>query len=180
MLKPYEQMKILSSKIRQGSVALIPLNFIHGLVIEPEVVADLMDHDVTDEISHFLGIRAVLFNRPLVDVDGVGQDIAVGGVPAGDVDAPVEAVEGVRRLDPHFGQGLVVRPVLDHDGDIGQLVAEGTGQLAEGRIDERFELPAGHHMTGGMAGDGWRLLAGYTPRTRSTLAMSLTSRMACM
>src|ERR1700675_3380825 len=102
MLKPYEQMKILSSKIRQGSVAL---DSIHGLVVEPKVVADLVDHDIPDEISHSLGIRAVLFDGPLVDVDGVRQDIAVRGVPAGDVDAPVEPVERVRGLDAHLGEG---------------------------------------------------------------------------
>src|SRR5882672_3260941 len=155
MLKPYGQMKILSSKIRQGSVALDSLNSIHGLVVEAEVVADLVDHDVTDEISHSLGIRAVLFDGALVDVDGVGQDIAIGGIPTGDVDAPIEAVERIRGLDSHLGESLVVGPVLDHDGDIGQLVAEGAGQLAEGGIDERFELPAGHLMAGGRLGC-WR------------------------
>ena len=46
-------MKILSSKIRHGSVALDSLNSIHGLVVEAEVVADLVDHDVTDEMAAY-------------------------------------------------------------------------------------------------------------------------------
>ena len=99
-----------------------------------------MDHHVADELRHLLRVRAVLLDRPLIDVDGVGQDVAVGGVPPGEVDAAVEAVEGVGGLDPHLGEGLGVGPVLDHDGDIGQLVAEAAGQAAQGPLDQRLEL----------------------------------------
>src|SRR4029453_330724 len=35
------------------------LDPVHGLVVEPEVVADLVNHDIPHEIGHLLGVAAV-------------------------------------------------------------------------------------------------------------------------
>ena len=53
---------------------------VHGLVVETEIVAHLVDHHIADEIRHLVGVRAVRLDGPLIDVDGVRQDIAVAGV----------------------------------------------------------------------------------------------------
>src|SRR5579864_6036337 len=83
------------------------LETVHRLVVETEVVAHLVGHHVPDELRHLLRAVAILLDRPLVDVDGVGQDVAIGGIPAGDVDPPVKPIEGIGRLDAHLLQGLV-------------------------------------------------------------------------
>src|SRR5687767_10117180 len=150
---------------------LPPLEPVHRLVVETEVVADLVDHDVADELRHLLGIRAVLLDRPLIDVDGVWEYVAVAGVAPGEIDAAIEPVERVGRLDPHLLECGRVRPVLDDNGDVGELVAEAARQAAQGPVHQGLELSARH---GGDRGGGYR------PLTRSTLKTSLTSRMAWM
>src|SRR5712664_2038347 len=95
--------KILAKQI--GPALLVALDVFHRVVIEAEVVTDLVDHGVADELGHLLRIGAILLDRPLIDVDRVGKDIAVGGVAAGEIDAPVEAVEGVGRLDAELLEG---------------------------------------------------------------------------
>src|SRR3984893_12575609 len=129
---------------RSARRLLVALDVFHRVVIEAEVVTDLVNHGVAHELGHLLGIAAVLFDRPLIDVDRVGPDIAVGGVAAGEIDAPVEAVEGFGRLDAELPERLLVRPVLHHDGDVADLVLEPPGQGAEGPLDERLELIASH------------------------------------
>src|ERR1041385_805283 len=111
-LKHYGQLKHVSSKkvtargYNNGAVCYavarpkrhyrllldVPLDTFHGVVVEAEVVADLVDHDVEDEVGHRRLVLAVLLDWPLIDVDRVGQHVAVAGVAAGDVDAAVEAV----------------------------------------------------------------------------------------
>src|SRR5512144_118817 len=59
------------------------LEAVHGLVVETEVVAHLVGHHVPDELRHLLRAVAIFLDRPLVDVDGVGQDVAVEGVAPG-------------------------------------------------------------------------------------------------
>src|SRR4029453_206789 len=71
--------------------------------------------------------------------------------------------EGIGWLDAELFEGLVVRPILDHHGDVGDPVLELARQSAQGPLDEGLELRVRHN-----------------PRTRSTFMTSLTSRMACM
>src|SRR5215831_8394435 len=105
-----------------------------------------MSHDVTNQLSHFLGIRTIFFDRALIDVDGIRQDVAIEGVAARQIDATIEAVQGIRRLDPHVLKGLVVRPVLDDHGNVGELLPEGTWELFESGFDQVLELGAGHDL----------------------------------
>src|SRR6266536_1023527 len=88
---------------------LVALDVLHRVVIEAEIMADLVNHGVAHELGHLLGVSAVLLDRPLIDVDRVGKDIAVGRVATGEIDAPVEAVEGVGRLDADLLERLLVR-----------------------------------------------------------------------
>src|SRR5262245_64547439 len=37
------------------------------IFVEPEVVADLVDHDIPHEVGHLLGVGAVFLDGPLVD-----------------------------------------------------------------------------------------------------------------
>src|ERR1051325_5163676 len=134
----------VNRKVAYRELVLLLLDPVHRLVVQAEIVAHLMDHHVADEIRHLLGVRAVFLDGTLVDMDRVREHVAVGGVAAGDVDPPVEPIEGIGGLDAHLLEGQVVGPVLDHDGDVGEPVAEGARQTAEGGIDEGFELPAGH------------------------------------
>ena len=60
------------------------------------------------------------------------------------VDAAVQTVERIRRLDSHLVERLVVRPILDDDGDVLDLVLEVLGQLPHRFLNERFELPPRH------------------------------------
>src|SRR5678815_1837131 len=90
------------------------LDALHRLVVEAEVVPDLVDDDVADHLRHLVLIRTIFLDRPLVDVDRIGQDIAVARVPARQVDAAVEPIESVRRLDLHLRERRFVGPVL-HD-----------------------------------------------------------------
>jgi hypothetical protein len=53
------------------------LDVLHRLVVQAEVVADLMNHDVPHKLRHLLGIVAVLLDRTLIDVNRIRQHIAV-------------------------------------------------------------------------------------------------------
>ena len=82
-------------------------------------MAELVDDRVADQLFHVGLVGAVFLDRSLIDVDRVGQDVAVARVAAREIDAAVEAVERVGRLDPDVGERFVVGPVLDDDGDVG-------------------------------------------------------------
>src|SRR4029453_6174763 len=139
------------------------LDTFHRVVVEAEVVADLVDNRVEDEFGHLVVVVAVLLDRPLIDVNRIGKDIAVRGIAPGQIGTAVETVEGIGRLDAELLERLVIRPVLDHHGDVGDPVLELAGQPAQGPFDEGLELRVRHN-----------------PRTRSTFMTSLTSRIACM
>src|SRR5882724_1652547 len=129
------------------------LDVLHGLVVEAEVVAELVDDRVADQLRHLGLVRTVLFDRPLVDRDRVGQDVAVAGITAREVDAAVQAVQRVGRVDADVGQGLVVGPVLDDHRDVLDLVLEPPGQSTQRLLHERFELATRHdRRTGPPAG----------------------------
>src|SRR6266508_5560699 len=68
------------------------LNIFHGLVVEPEVMAHLVHHDVADQLRHLFRIGAVFLDGTLIDVDGIRQNIAVGGVAPGQINTALEAV----------------------------------------------------------------------------------------
>ena len=107
-------------------------------------MAELVDDRVAHELGHLGLIGAVLLDRPLIDRDRVREDVGVPRVAAREVDAAVEPVQRVRRLDPHIGQRLVVGPVLDHHGDVLDLGLESLRQAAERLLDEGLELAARH------------------------------------
>src|SRR5207247_848650 len=114
-------------------------------------------------VFHLGLVLAVLFDRSLVDRHRVGQDVAVARITLGEIDPAVEPVQGIRRVDPHLVQRLVVGPVLDDHDDVGELVFERPGQAYERPLHDGFEL-----------------LSSQSPRTRSTLMTSGTVRMADM
>jgi hypothetical protein len=53
------------------------LDILHRLVVQAEVVADLMNHDVPHQLRHLLGIVAVFLDRTLIDVNRIRQHVAV-------------------------------------------------------------------------------------------------------
>jgi len=53
------------------------LNALHGVVVEAEVVAELVDDPDTDQLFHVGLVGAIFLDRSLIDVDRVGQDVAV-------------------------------------------------------------------------------------------------------
>src|SRR4029453_4785067 len=108
----------------------------HRVVVETEVVADLVDDRVEDEFGHLPGAIAVLFDGPLVDMNRIRKDIAVRGVAPGQIGAAVETIEGIGWLDAELFEGLVVGPILDHHGDVGDPVLELARQSAQGPLDE--------------------------------------------
>src|SRR5262249_4887696 len=96
---------------------------------------------------------AILLNRTLVDGDHVGQDVAVAGVAAREIGPAIEAVERVRRLDPHLVQGIVVRPILDHDRDVLEAATEASWQTLDRPGYQSVEPLAAdlHHQADGRA-----------------------------
>jgi len=112
----------------RGHLRVGVLDALHRLVVQTEVMADLVDDGLAHELRHLLLVVAVFLDRALVDRDRVGEHVAVAGVAVREIDAPVEPVECVGRLDPEVGERLVVRPVLDDDGDVRELVLELPGQ----------------------------------------------------
>src|SRR5262245_9035225 len=120
------------------------LDVFHCVVVEAEVVAHFMGHYVPDELSHFFGIGAILLDGTLIDVVCIGQDVDVEGVAAGQIDTTIEAIQGIGGFDPHLFEGLVVRPVLDDDRDVRELLPEGPWELLEGGFDQVLELVTGH------------------------------------
>src|SRR3989442_3157869 len=163
-------------------------------------MTELVDDGFTHELRHLLLVDAVFLDRPLVDRHRVGEDVAVARVAAREIDAPVEPVERVGRLDAQLGERRVLRPGLDDDRDVGELVLELPGQASERPVHQRLELPPRHPGRGpsvprgpGAARRGWvRAKGGFlsidpapprrpsNPRTRSTLMTSLVSRIAPM
>ena len=118
------------------------LDLVQLLVVEAEIMPELVHHRVAHDLRHLLDRPAVFFDRPLIDRDRVREDVGVPRVAAREVDAAVEPVQRVRRLDPHIGQRLVVGPVLDHHGDVLDLGLESLRQAAERLLDEGLELAA--------------------------------------
>src|SRR5438132_10118592 len=95
---------------RSESLGFGTLNVLHGLVVETEVVTELVHDRVTNQLRHLGLVGAVFLDRALIDRDRVGQDVTVARIAPRKVDAAVEPVERVGRLDPEIGQGLVVGP----------------------------------------------------------------------
>src|SRR2546422_4105278 len=161
-------------------------------------MTELVDDGFTHELRHLLLVDAVFLDRPLVDRHRVGEDVAVARVAAREIDAPVEPVERVGRLDAQLGERRVLRPGLDDDRDVGELVLELPGQASERPVHQRLELPPRHPVRGpsvprdpGAARRGrvrakWGFLSidpapprrPQSPRARSPLVTSLISRIA--
>src|SRR3989454_3286207 len=111
-------------------------------------MTELVDDGFTHELRHLLLVDAVFLDRPLVDRHRVGEDVAVARVAAREIDAPVEPVERVGRLDAQLGERRVLRPGLDDDRDVGELVLELPGQASERPVHQRLELPPRHPVRG--------------------------------
>src|SRR3989442_9316015 len=158
-------------------------------------MTELVDDGFTHELRHLLLVDAVFLERPLVDRHRVGEDVAVARVAAREIDAPVEPVERVGRLDAQLGERRVLRPGLDDDRDVGELVLELPGQASERPVHQRLELPPRHPGRGpsvprgpGAARRGsvtaeWGFLGTdpppppppHSPRTPPTLSTALIS-----
>src|SRR5207244_3608878 len=107
-----------------GPLGVRVLDALHRLVVQAEVMTELVDDGFTHELRHLLLVDAVFLDRPLVDRHRVGEDVAVARVTAREIDTPVEPVERVGRLDAQLGERRVLRPGLDDDRDVGELVLE--------------------------------------------------------
>src|SRR5213593_1419982 len=121
-----------------GPLGVRVLDALHRLVVQAEVMTELVDDGFTHELRHLLLVDAVFLDRPLVDRHRVGEDVAVARVAAREIDAPVERVG---RLDAQLGERRVLRPGLDDDRDVGELVLELPGQASERPVHQRLELP---------------------------------------
>src|SRR3989442_6499850 len=131
-----------------GLLGVLVLDALHRLVVQAEVMTELVDDGFTHELRHLLLVDAVFLDRPLVDRHRVGEDVAVARVAAREIDAPVEPVERVGRLDAQLGERRVLRPGLDDDRDVGELVLELPGQASERPVHQRLELPPRHPVRG--------------------------------
>src|SRR5256712_8501418 len=131
-----------------GLLGVRVLDALHRLVVQAEVMTELVDDGFTHELPHLLLVDAVFLDRPLVDRHRVGEDVAVARVTAREIDTPVEPVQRVGRLDAQLGERRVLRPGLDDDRDVGELVLELPGQASERPVHQRPELPPRHPVRG--------------------------------
>ena len=78
------------------------LDLLDLFLAQTEIVAELVDNGLADRADDRVVIIAVFDNRALVDRDPVGEHVAMRPISFGKRHALVEAVQPVRRDDPHL------------------------------------------------------------------------------
>src|SRR5262245_15386645 len=109
------------------------------VLVEPEEMADLVEHRDPDLAAQLHGIGKCALERPLVDHDRVRER---AGVILAEADAEIHAEQ----------PGLVGVLLLDDDGDVVEHPGELVGQLVERRLDLILEL----HQYAGRRGRRFR------------------------
>src|SRR5581483_8784446 len=162
---------------------LLPLpdpQLIEAVVVDPEVVAELVQHRRPDLRAERRLVGEVLFERLLVDVDDVRRNEVVAAVALRQGDAAVEAVH--RLVAPETGGGEVVArgPALHDDVDLAQLLPERRGDVAQRRPDDADETRALHGLRRGRparaSGIPHPRSPGAAPRARSVAARRAAPR----
>ncbi len=96
------------------------------------MVTDFMEQGELDLVDEVLAVAAVIEKRQPVEQDDIGQDISIPAAPLIQRNTGVEAVQGVGTgIEVEIAEGIVVRPVLDLDGDIFHEFGEFIGEAIE-------------------------------------------------
>src|SRR6202035_5530565 len=128
----------------------------HVLFVQPEVVAELVDHRVADLADYLPAVLAVAEDGAAVDGHPVGEGQVVR-VALRQRHPLVEAEELVLLgIEPEVLQIFEGGLLLDDDGDVFQQVGELLRQPVQGLLDESRELLRGHAHGRSLAAAGRR------------------------
>ena len=145
---------------------------LHVVIGKPEMMADLVDHDMADDARKmFARIAPIVEDRPAVEEDHVDVLGRLHDAPLIERQAAIEAQEVEGRFEPHLLLGLLVREFLDPQHQAArlpaQLVRQRGHRLARHRLDllERRRCPVGCPFRVGHHGPHHRAFS--LPRHRS-------------
>src|SRR5690606_21165323 len=143
----------LAFSMRSSGSVIIVFDGVDLIVVQPQMMADLVDQDMGDDLGQadVAALAPFIEERAAIQEDARRHRRRTHGVSLADVDAGLQAGQLERTLDLKVAQDFFVGEVVDADDDVPGRLTEQVGQGGEGLFGQAGEVVEGG---GGLIGPG--------------------------